>query len=102
MGISRTRIDPLSGEVLDAPVHAWNGAGLLAPEAPHLFEKDGRLGGHTHTVVAESSEGPVALDTGFLVSKLFSPHLHRSGLHQIPPHEKYRSGITGSLYRPRS
>lgn len=33
----------------------------------HLFEKDGRLGGHTHTVMAESSQGPVALDTGFLV-----------------------------------
>ena len=33
----------------------------------HLFEKDQRLGGHTHTVVADSSLGPVALDTGFLV-----------------------------------
>jgi predicted NAD/FAD-binding protein len=33
----------------------------------HLFEKDGRLGGHTHTVVADSSAGPVPLDTGFLV-----------------------------------
>ena len=33
----------------------------------HLFEKDGRLGGHTHTVLADSTSGPVALDTGFLV-----------------------------------
>ncbi|MEQ1729274.1 MAG: FAD-dependent oxidoreductase, partial [Vicinamibacterales bacterium] len=33
----------------------------------HLFEKDGRLGGHTHTVMADSASGPVALDTGFLV-----------------------------------
>ncbi|MFN7913812.1 MAG: FAD-dependent oxidoreductase [Vicinamibacterales bacterium] len=33
----------------------------------HLFEKDTRLGGHTHTITAESSRGPVALDTGFLV-----------------------------------
>ena len=33
----------------------------------HLFEKDDRLGGHTHTVTAQSSVGPVALDTGFLV-----------------------------------
>jgi predicted NAD/FAD-binding protein len=32
-----------------------------------LFERDSRLGGHTHTVVAESAQGPVALDTGFLV-----------------------------------
>ena len=33
----------------------------------HLFEKDSRLGGHTHTIVADSSKGPVPLDTGFLV-----------------------------------
>jgi len=33
----------------------------------HLFERDDRLGGHTHTVMADSSLGPVALDTGFLV-----------------------------------
>ncbi len=33
----------------------------------HLFEKDNRLGGHTHTVVVDSERGPVALDTGFLV-----------------------------------
>lgn len=33
----------------------------------HLFEKDARLGGHTHTVRAESSRGTVHLDTGFLV-----------------------------------
>jgi predicted NAD/FAD-binding protein len=33
----------------------------------HLFEKEARLGGHTHTIVADSSSGPVALDTGFLV-----------------------------------
>jgi len=32
-----------------------------------LFEKDGRLGGHTHTVVVDRPSGPVALDTGFLV-----------------------------------
>ncbi len=32
-----------------------------------LFEKDGRLGGHTHTVVVDTETGPLALDTGFLV-----------------------------------
>jgi predicted NAD/FAD-binding protein len=33
----------------------------------HLIERDDRLGGHTHTVTVERAEGPVALDTGFLV-----------------------------------
>jgi predicted NAD/FAD-binding protein len=33
----------------------------------HLFEKQGRLGGHTNTVVVEGANGAVALDTGFLV-----------------------------------
>lgn len=32
-----------------------------------LFEKDSRLGGHTHTVVIETERGPLSLDTGFLV-----------------------------------
>ena len=33
----------------------------------HLFEKEPRLGGHTHTVLVDSANGEVALDTGFLV-----------------------------------
>ncbi|MEP7352230.1 MAG: FAD-dependent oxidoreductase [Acidobacteriota bacterium] len=32
-----------------------------------LFEKDSRLGGHTHTVTVESSQGPLQIDTGFIV-----------------------------------
>src|SRR6476469_3417225 len=33
----------------------------------HVFEKEPRLGGHTNTVVVDEANGPVALDTGFLV-----------------------------------
>lgn len=33
----------------------------------HLFEKDGRLGGHTHTVAHTTPAGALPLDTGFLV-----------------------------------
>ena len=32
-----------------------------------VFENDTRLGGHTHTVTVESSRGPLAVDTGFIV-----------------------------------
>jgi predicted NAD/FAD-binding protein len=38
----------------------------------HLFEREQRLGGHTHTVVVHGPDGEVALDTGFLV------HNHRT------------------------
>lgn len=33
----------------------------------HLFEREQRLGGHTHTVRVSSEAGELALDTGFLV-----------------------------------
>lgn len=33
----------------------------------HLFEQDGRLGGHTNTVLLPGPDGTVPLDTGFLV-----------------------------------
>src|ERR1700749_3488039 len=32
-----------------------------------LFERDTRLGGHTHTVTVDSSAGPLPVDTGFIV-----------------------------------
>jgi uncharacterized protein len=32
-----------------------------------LFEKESRLGGHTHTIAVDSSAGPLPVDTGFIV-----------------------------------
>jgi uncharacterized protein len=32
-----------------------------------VFECESRLGGHTHTVTVDSSQGPLAVDTGFIV-----------------------------------
>jgi predicted NAD/FAD-binding protein len=32
-----------------------------------VFEREARLGGHTHTVTVNSSAGPLAVDTGFIV-----------------------------------
>ncbi|MGB8322374.1 MAG: FAD-dependent oxidoreductase [Candidatus Acidiferrum sp.] len=44
----------------------------------HLFERDTRLGGHTHTVTVDSSAGPLAVDTGFIVhNDLTYPNLIR-------------------------
>jgi len=32
-----------------------------------VFERDNRLGGHTHTVMVETDRGPLPVDTGFIV-----------------------------------
>jgi uncharacterized protein len=43
-----------------------------------LFERDTRLGGHTHTVTVDSSAGPLPVDTGFIVhNDLTYPNLVR-------------------------
>jgi predicted NAD/FAD-binding protein len=43
-----------------------------------LFEKEQRLGGHTHTVTVDSGAGPLAIDTGFIVhNDLTYPNLIR-------------------------
>ena len=43
-----------------------------------LFEREYRLGGHTHTVTVDSSAGPLPIDTGFIVhNDLTYPNLIR-------------------------
>ena len=43
-----------------------------------LFEREKRLGGHTHTVIVDSSDGPLPVDTGFIVhNDLTYPNLIR-------------------------
>lgn len=44
----------------------------------HLFERDSRLGGHTHTVDHADGSGTISLDTGFIVfNHATYPHLTR-------------------------
>ncbi len=43
-----------------------------------LFEKDDRIGGHSHTVLAPESDREVPIDTGFMVyNEVTYPHLTR-------------------------
>ena len=43
-----------------------------------LFERETRLGGHTHTVTVDTAAGPLAVDTGFIVHNTRSyPNLVR-------------------------
>jgi len=41
LDVARCRTDESTGAVLDGPDATWSGTGLLAPEAPHLFERNG-------------------------------------------------------------
>jgi len=55
------------------PASIWRAGTLPGTRCPRsrpgdlLFERDGRLGGHTHTIRVQGDRGPIALDTGFLV-----------------------------------
>ncbi|MFI1564682.1 glycoside hydrolase family 43 protein [Streptomyces sp. NPDC020490] len=49
-GVSQVRIDPYTGETLEAPRRLWSGTpGALAPEAPHLY----RIGEYWYLLIAE-------------------------------------------------
>ncbi|GAA2113245.1 glycoside hydrolase family 43 protein [Kitasatospora saccharophila] len=48
-GIHLSRIDPVSGKVLEGPFPTWSGTGLKWPEAPHLY----RIGDWWYLLIAE-------------------------------------------------
>ncbi|SDD58952.1 Glycosyl hydrolases family 43 [Glycomyces harbinensis] len=48
-GIHQGRLDLKTGEFVGDPYPVWQGTGLAAPEAPHLY----RIGGHWYLMLAE-------------------------------------------------
>ncbi len=54
--------------IVGAGISGLGAAWLLAPRHEvHLFERERRIGGHTHTHRVRGPEGPVAVDSGFIV-----------------------------------
>ncbi|MYS55638.1 family 43 glycosylhydrolase, partial [Streptomyces sp. SID6013] len=52
-GILQAKVDLVAGEVLEEPRELWSGTGLVAPEAPHLYRRDGQW----YLVIAEGGTG---------------------------------------------
>lgn len=54
--------------VVGTGISGLGAAWLLAPKHDvHVFERDARIGGHTHTRRVAGPRGPVAVDSGFIV-----------------------------------
>ena len=54
--------------VVGSGIAGMGAAWLLSESADtHVFEIEPRMGGHSHTVTADTAEGPVPVDTGFIV-----------------------------------
>ena len=48
-GIQQARVDLRAGKALEPPRSLWSGSGLMFPEAPHVFHRDG----HWYLMIAE-------------------------------------------------
>lgn len=57
-GIDQMTIDLKTGKV-GTPVNIWNGTGGLAPEGPHIYEKDG----YYYLIIAEGGTGLGHMET---------------------------------------
>ena len=59
---------PLSVAVVGTGIAGMSAAWLLSQRhSVTVYEKNGRIGGHTNTVEVPGLDGPIAVDTGFIV-----------------------------------
>lgn len=60
--------EPQNIAVIGAGIAGMSAAWLLSQKhRVTVYEKNARLGGHSNTVVADTRDGPVSVDTGFIV-----------------------------------
>jgi predicted NAD/FAD-binding protein len=64
----RLEVKPCNIAVVGTGISGMAAAWLLAERhRVTVYEKDDRVGGHSNTVTVEGTQGPVAVDTGFIV-----------------------------------
>ncbi|MET8211630.1 family 43 glycosylhydrolase [Streptomyces sp. NPDC005373] len=80
-GIRQARVDLAAGKTLEAPRSLWSGVGMVAPEAPHLFRRDG----HWYLLIAEGGT-----DHGHAVSIARGPSIE--GPFEPAPHNPVLRG----------
>ncbi|KAF2657932.1 glycoside hydrolase family 43 protein [Lophiostoma macrostomum CBS 122681] len=69
-GIHLARVDLHTGHVQENWTNLWNGTGGLAPEGPHLYEKDG----YHYLMIAEGGTGLEHMETIARSRNLYGPY----------------------------